>query len=360
MEHGTWSISPCSHADVRILVAELGRGRRLLRRCSFRRGYSIPRRRSGFSRASCLVTTRFALGDMREAVEAIRGALAARALHLRPRGLRRRRASARPRSRCCCCGRLGADPAWHCRRGSRRGLTVLNARRSPRLAEDGSNLVLTVDCGSRPWQRSRRREARARGGRHRPSPALALHFSRLPGRCAAQGRLSVLRALRKRAVVWKLAEALLGSGTRSSSGISTSWRWRRSAERRAARRRERALRARRPAAARRRRRKPVCAPSCGPAGRPGGRLRGSVGFRLAPRHQCVGAALPSVCRAPPAAHRRPARGELLARRARGAETGERSRRGADPGAPPSTRSSRARSKRRRRAYFVAGESGTEA
>ena len=75
MENATWTIGPCPEAGVRALVAELGVSPRP-RPCSSRRGYGDPAEARAFLEGALPGHDPFALGDMREAVERIRAAVA--------------------------------------------------------------------------------------------------------------------------------------------------------------------------------------------------------------------------------------------------------------------------------------------
>jgi len=305
---------------------------------------------------SCLVHDRSRSATWREAVEAIRGA-SLRGLAFCVHGDYDRRRHLRDRARgVCCCGSLAP---------TRRGTCVavregygLTPRRSRGWRKDGfSTSSSRSTAGSRPWQRSRRREARARGGRHRPSPAWRC-ISDCPSLRRSR-RLSVLRALRT-GVVWKLAEAvarlghpflerhldIVALGTIADRSCRSSTRTARS-------------------------RSPGCggfAQTQKPVLRALMRTRpvdpaavdeGSVGS--ASRGINAGAALPlrlprSTCCSP-----KTARGEAARRRSRGADRERQGRRGADP-APPAVRprsSPWPESKRRRRRTSSPARSGTE-
>ena len=68
---------------------------------------------------------------------------------------------------------LGADPVWHLPSRFEEGYG-LAAQTIAKLADDGVDLVLTVDCGiTAVAEVEEATAARARGRRHRPPPARA-------------------------------------------------------------------------------------------------------------------------------------------------------------------------------------------
>ena len=152
---------------------------------------------------------------------------------------------------------LGADVAWHLPSRFEEGYG-LNAGTLTRLAEEG--LRARPDRRLRHHRRRRGRAralARPRGRRHRPPPAGRV-VPGVPGRRAAEGRLSVQGALRHR----RRLEARAGAARARPSVPRAAPRRRRARDgrrRRAARRREPRARAARAAPASRRRRSPGCA-----------------------------------------------------------------------------------------------------
>jgi single-stranded-DNA-specific exonuclease len=206
VEHGTWSISPCAHADVRRLIAELGVSE-VTASVLARRGYGDPDSAIRFLDGKPPGHDPFALGDMREAVSALRRAVAAGA-------------------RICVHGdydadgicatalavlllrELGADPAWHLPSRFEEGYG-LNGDTLRRLAAEGCGLVLTVDCGITAVAEVE--EARRLGlevvvtDHHRPADA----FPACPVVAPLKGCYP-FAGLCGTGVVWKLAEALLG------------------------------------------------------------------------------------------------------------------------------------------------------
>jgi single-stranded-DNA-specific exonuclease len=208
MERGTWSISRCSHADVRRLVVELGLSE-VTASVLVRRGYSDPAAAGRFLDGELPGHDPFALGDMRGAVEAVRRAVDAGA-------------------RICVHGdydadgicatalavlllrELGSDPAWHLPSRFEEGYGV-NGETLRRLAAEGFDLVLTVDCGITAVAEV---EEAARLGlevvvtdHHRPAET----FPACPVVAPLNGDYP-FAGLCGTGVVWKLAEAMLGPG----------------------------------------------------------------------------------------------------------------------------------------------------
>jgi single-stranded-DNA-specific exonuclease len=206
MEHGTWSISPCSHADVRRLVAELGVSE-VTASVLVRRGYGRPAPALRFLEGKLPGHDPLALGDMREAVAVVRDAVDAGA-------------------RICVHGdydadgicatalavlllrELGAEPAWHLPSRFEEGYG-LHGETLRRLAAEGFALVLTVDCGITAVAEVA--EARRLGldvvvtDHHRPADA----FPACPVVAPLKGDYP-FKGLCGTGVVWKLAKALLG------------------------------------------------------------------------------------------------------------------------------------------------------
>jgi single-stranded-DNA-specific exonuclease len=206
VEHGTWSISPCAHADVRRLVAEVGVSE-VTASVLARRGYRDPVSALRFLDGKLPGHDPFALGDMRQAVSVVRRAVATGA-------------------RICVHGdydadgicatalavlllrELGAEPAWHLPSRFEEGYG-LNADTLGRLAAEGFELVLTVDCGITAVAEVD--EARRNGldvvvtDHHRPAD----RFPACPVVAPLKGGYP-FAGLCGTGVVWKLAEALLG------------------------------------------------------------------------------------------------------------------------------------------------------
>ena len=174
-----------------------------------RRGYAEPEEASIFLDGAFPGHDPFELGDMREAVEEIRAAVDAGA-------------------RICVHGdydadgicatalavlllrELGADVAWHLPSRFEEGYG-LNGHTLTRLAEEGFDLVLTVDCGITGVAEVD--HARSLGlavvvtDHHRPADT----FPACPVVATLKGAYP-FPGLCGTGVVWKLAEALLGSG----------------------------------------------------------------------------------------------------------------------------------------------------
>src|SRR5436190_334927 len=147
MENGTWTIASCRTEEVRALAAALG-VRETTASVLVRRGYAEPAAAAAFLAGALPGHDPFRLGDMREAVERLRSAVAAGA-------------------RICVHGdydadgicatalavlllrELGADPEWHLPSRFEQGYGLHGQTRA-RLAADRVRLVLRVDCGITP------------------------------------------------------------------------------------------------------------------------------------------------------------------------------------------------------------------
>ncbi len=208
MDKATWKIAPCRPDQLRTLVDELGISA-TLGSVLVRRGLTDPAEAKRFLEGALPGHDPLGLGDMPEAVERIRAAIAAG-------------------KRICVHGdydadgicatalavfllrELGADPAWHLPSRFEEGYG-LAAQTIARLAEDGVGLVLTVDCGITAVFEV---EEAARLGlevvvtdHHRPGDT----FPACPVVAPLKGDYA-FTGLCGTAVVWKLAEALLGAG----------------------------------------------------------------------------------------------------------------------------------------------------
>jgi single-stranded-DNA-specific exonuclease len=206
MEMATWTIGPCPAEALRTLADELGVSDTLAS-VLVRRGYTDPTEARAFLAGALPGHDAFRLGDMTEAVARLRAAVeagrkicvhgdydadgicaTALAVHL----LRE----------------LGTEPAWHLPSRFEEGYG-LNARTLAKLAADGVELVLTVDCGITAVAEV---EEAARLGlevivtdHHRPGES----FPSCPVVATLKGDYP-FAGLCGTAVVWKLAEALLG------------------------------------------------------------------------------------------------------------------------------------------------------
>src|SRR4051812_44258342 len=206
MASGTWQLEQCSHAEVRALATALALDE-VTASVLVRRGLSDAGDAHRFLEGALPGHDPFALGDMREAVATITAAIEAGA-------------------RICVHGdydadgicatalavlllrEAGADVAWHLPSRFEEGYG-LNGQTLTRLAEEGFDLVLTVDCGITAVDEVA--HAHTLGlevvvtDHHRPAgtwpacPVVAPLKSDYPfaGLCGT-------------GVVWKLAQALLG------------------------------------------------------------------------------------------------------------------------------------------------------
>src|SRR4051794_7636343 len=206
MASGTWQLEPCSYAYVRALAAELGLDE-VTAGVLVRRGFCDADGARRFLDGALPGHDPFALGDMREAVETITAAVDAGA-------------------RICVHGdydadgicatalavlllrELGARVDWHLPSRFEEGYG-LNADTLTRLAGEGYQLVLTVDCGITAVAEVE--HARELGldvvvtDHHRPAEA----FPACPVVAPLKGDYP-FQGLCGTGVVWKLAQALLG------------------------------------------------------------------------------------------------------------------------------------------------------
>ena len=207
MASGTWQLESCDYASARALAAALDVSDTTAS-VLVRRGYTDAAEARRFLDGALPGHDPFLLGDMREGVETIVAAVEAGA-------------------RICVHGdydadgicattlavlllrELGADVSWHLPSRFEEGYG-LNAGTLTRLAEEGFDLVLTVDCGITAVAEVE--HARSLGlevvvtDHHRPAeggfPACAV-IAPLKGDYPFSGLCGT-------AVVWKLAQALLG------------------------------------------------------------------------------------------------------------------------------------------------------
>ena len=173
MRDGSWTIEPCEYAQVKALAEELELGE-ITASILVRRGYTDVEDARRFVRGEIEPHDPFLLGDMREAVDRIRAAIAAG-------------------KRICVHGdydvdgicatalavltlrSLGADVEWHLPSRFEEGYGVSGDTIS-RLADEGCALLLTVDCGITAVEEVA--EAKARGldvivtDHHRPGATL--------------------------------------------------------------------------------------------------------------------------------------------------------------------------------------------
>src|ERR671930_1243593 len=206
MSEGIWTIRPCPHRQASALAKEL-RLSEITASVLVRRGYGDPDEARAFLAGEQPLHDPLLLGDMAQAVEAVRAAVAARkpicvhggydadgicATALAVLTLRE----------------LGADVSWHLPSRFDEGYGV-SRQTLARLAREGCGLVLTVDCGITAVEEVA--EARAQGlevvvtDHHQPG-------ERLPDCPLVVTRPSEypFPELCGTGVVFKLAQALLG------------------------------------------------------------------------------------------------------------------------------------------------------
>jgi single-stranded-DNA-specific exonuclease len=207
MASGTWQLAPCPHRDVDELAAALALDE-ITASVLVRRGHVGVDEARRFLDGALPGHDPLLLGDMREAVETIVAAVEAGA-------------------RICVHGdydadgicatalavllmrELGADVSWHLPSRFEEGYG-LNAQTLTRLAEEGFDLVVTVDCGITAVEEVE--HATSLGlevvvtDHHRPAES----FPACPVVAPLKGDYP-FTGLCGTGVVWKLAEALLGA-----------------------------------------------------------------------------------------------------------------------------------------------------
>jgi single-stranded-DNA-specific exonuclease len=208
MATGTWQLSPCSYADVARLASELELDE-VTASVLVRRGLGDPDEARRFLAGALPGHDPFALGDMTAAVGAIDAAVRAGA-------------------RICVHGdydadgicatalavlllrELGADVSWHLPSRFEEGYG-LNGQTIERLAGEGFDLVLTVDCGITAVAEVELAQSLGLSvvvtDHHRPADS----FPDCPVVAPLKGDYP-FAGLCGTGVVWKLAEALLGAG----------------------------------------------------------------------------------------------------------------------------------------------------
>jgi single-stranded-DNA-specific exonuclease len=208
MPTGTWQLDACDYADVRGLAAALAVSETTASVLA-RRGHGDAGEAARFLDGALPSHDPFLLGDMRVAADTVAAAVEAGA-------------------RICVHGdydadgicatalavlllrELGADVAWHLPSRFEEGYG-LNAGTLTRLAEEQFDLVLTVDCGITAVEEVE--HARSLGlevvvtDHHRPADS----FPACPVVAPLKGGYP-FAGLCGTAVVWKLAQALLGEG----------------------------------------------------------------------------------------------------------------------------------------------------
>src|SRR5437016_10060056 len=213
MSEGIWTIRPCPHRQASGLAQELGISE-ITASVLVRRGYGDPEEARAFLAGEQPLHDPFLLGDMTSVVERIRSAVAGGAricVHgdYDADGICAT-ALAVLLLRELCTEENGADVAWHLPSRFEEGYG-LNAGTLTRLAEEGFDLVLTVDCGITAVAEVE--HAAALGlevvvtDHHRPAET----FPACPVVAPLKGEYP-FAGLCGTGVVWKLAEALLGRG----------------------------------------------------------------------------------------------------------------------------------------------------
>src|SRR4051794_25360766 len=214
MASGTWQLEPCAYADVRALAAELGLDE-VTAGVLVRRGYCDADEARRFLDGALPGHDPFALGDMREAVETIEAAVEAGArlfVHggYDADGICATALAVLLLRELCIERQSGAEVAWHLPSRFEEGYG-LNGQTLTRLAEEGFDLVLTVDCGITAVEEVA--HAKSLGldvvvtDHHRPGET----FPDCPVVATLKGDYP-FAGLCGTSVVWKLAEALLGAG----------------------------------------------------------------------------------------------------------------------------------------------------
>jgi single-stranded-DNA-specific exonuclease len=207
-----WTIGTCPPEELRRLCDELGISS-TLGAVLVRRGYADPAEARTFLEGALPGHDPFALGDMAEAVDVIRAAVAA-GKRIAVHGDYDADGICATTLAVFLLRELGAEPAWHLPSRFEEGYG-LASQTIARLAEDGVQLVVTVDCGITAVAEVE--EARRLGldvvvtDHHRPAmdsrdcPV----FPGCPVVAPLKGAYPFI-GLCGTAVVWKLAQALLG------------------------------------------------------------------------------------------------------------------------------------------------------
>src|SRR6266487_4850547 len=144
MQQGTWTIRPCPHRESSALAQELGVSE-ITASVLVRRGYGDPDEARAFLAGEQPLHDPFLLGDMAEAVERIRAAVAA-GRRICVHGDYDADGICATALAVLILRELGAEVEWHLPSRFEEGYGVRGETLS-RLAGDGCGLVLTVDCG---------------------------------------------------------------------------------------------------------------------------------------------------------------------------------------------------------------------
>jgi single-stranded-DNA-specific exonuclease len=207
MYEGSWTISPCPHRLSGALARELGVSETTAR-VLVRRGYEDPAAARAFLEGALPGHDPFLLGDMAQACDAVRGAIAA-GKRICVHGDYDADGISATALAVLILRELGADVTWHLPSRFEEGYG-LRPETLVKLAEDGCGLVLTVDCGITAVEEVE--QAKALGldvvvtDHHRPGeelphcPVVATRPSQYP-----------FPELCGTGVVFKLGQALLGA-----------------------------------------------------------------------------------------------------------------------------------------------------
>src|SRR5690349_1108662 len=208
MASGTWQLEQCSHADVRQLADALGVSETTASVLA-RRGHCDVDEARRFLDGKLPGHDPLQLGDMPAAVEAIRAAIA-RGARICVHGDYDADGICATALAVLLLRELGADVSWHLPSRFEEGYG-LNAQTITKLAEDGFDLVLTVDCGITAVDEVALATSLGLAvvvtDHHRPADT----FPACPVVAPLKGDYP-FTGLCGTAVVWKLAEALLGPG----------------------------------------------------------------------------------------------------------------------------------------------------
>src|SRR4051812_43470157 len=206
MASGTWQLEQCSHADVRALAGALAVSETTAS-VLVRRGHRDVDEARRFLDGKLPGHDPLRLGDMEAGVTVVRAAVA-RGARICVHGDYDADGICATALAVLLLRELGADVSWHLPSRFEEGYG-LNAGTLTRLAEEGFELVLTVDCGITAVAEVE--HARSLGlevvvtDHHRPAES----FPACPVVAPLKGAYP-FKGLCGTAVVWKLAQALLG------------------------------------------------------------------------------------------------------------------------------------------------------